>query len=257
MCLIVFAWEAHPEYRLILAANRDEFHGRPAQPLHWWPDRPAVLAGRDLQAGGTWLAASRNGRFATVTNYREGHQPRAGLRSRGDLVADFVSGKQSPGQYLQSLEGERYAGFSLLVSDGSELWCGSNRGDAPARLDSGIYGLSNAALDTPWPKLMRTRTGLEALVGADRVNETELLRLLADRTPAASHEIDAGDLSYEFARTVSAPFIVSSDYGTRCTTTLLWSAADRVTLTEHRFGPSGNAEGEARFSYEVEAGDAA
>ena len=251
MCLIVFAWEAHPDYRLILAANRDEYHGRPAQPLHWWPDRPTVLAGRDLQAGGTWLAASRSGRFATVTNYREGQRSRAGLRSRGDLVADFVSGSQSPEAYLRSLEGERYAGFSLLVTDGRELWCGSNRGDAPTRLASGIYGLSNAALDTPWPKLVRTRKGLEALVGANRISEPALLRLLADRAPAAAHEIEVNDLPFQFARTVSAPFIVSDDYGTRCTTTMLWSATGKVMLAEYRYGPSGDASGEARFSYDV------
>ena len=253
MCLVVFAWETHPDYRMILAANRDEFHGRPALPLHWWPDRPTVLAGRDLQAGGTWLAVSRNGRFATVTNYREGQRPRAGLRSRGDLVADFVSGTPSPEAFLNSLEGERYAGFSLLVSDGKELWYGSNRGDAPTRLKKGIYGLSNAALDTPWPKLIRTRSGLEKLVRANTINESELLRLLSDRKPAAQHEIDAGDLSFEFARTVSAPFIVSDTYGTRCSTTLLWSVTDTVRLAEYRFDPSGNAAGEASFSYDVGA----
>ena len=253
MCLIVFAWEAHPDYRMVLAGNRDEFHGRPAQALHWWPDRPGVLAGRDLQAGGTWLAASRNGRFSTVTNYRENQRSRPGLRSRGDLVTDFVAGNQPPGKYLQSLDGERYAGFSLLLTDGVELWSGSNRGDAPARLASGIYGLSNAALDTPWPKLVRTRDGLAKMLGNDRVNETELSRLLADRTPAAAHEIDAGDLPFALARTVSSPFIVSKDYGTRCTTTLIWTVAGKVTLTEQSFDPAGNSVGEARFSYEVGA----
>lgn len=257
MCLIVFAWETHPDYRLILAANRDEFHGRPAQPLHWWPDRPTVLAGRDLQAGGTWLAASRNGRFATVTNYREGQRPRAGLRSRGDLVADFVSGERAPEEYLRSLEGDRYAGFSLLVTDGEELWCGSNRGDAPTLLGSGIYGLSNAALDTPWPKLIRSRAGLEGLLEADRVNESELLRLMADRTPAAAHEIVAGDMSFELARAITAPFIVSTDYGTRCTSTLLWSAMGKVALTEYRFSPTGEAAGETRFAYDVDPADRA
>jgi len=253
MCLIVFAWDAHPDYRLVLAANRDELHRRPAKELHWWPDRTNVLAGRDLQAGGTWLAASRNGRFATVTNYREGQRKRAGLLSRGELVAGFVSDNRSPGDFLRSLDGDRYAGFSLLVTDGKELWCGSNRGDSPTRLESGIYGLSNAALDTPWPKLIRSRSGLESLLGQDRVNESELFRLLSDRTPAAVDEIDPGELSYELARAVSAPFIVSADYGTRCTTTVLWSADDKLSLTERRFRPSGDADGETRISYAADA----
>lgn len=253
MCLIVFAWRSHPDYRLILTANRDEFHGRPAQPLHWWPDHPTVLAGRDLQAGGTWLAAGRNGRFATVTNYREGQQPRAGLRSRGDLVTGFVAGEQSPEAYLRSLEGERYAGFSLLVTDGDELWCGSNRGDAPARLDAGIYGLSNATLDTPWPKLVRCRAGLEALLAENRANESELLRLLADRKPAAADDIDPGEMSYELARAVSAPFIVTPDYGTRCTTALLWSTSGKMTIAERRFDAAGQPNGDTRFSYVIDA----
>ena len=249
MCLVVFAWMAHPENRLVLAANRDEFHRRPSQALHWWPDRPDVLAGRDLQAGGTWLAASRRGRIATVTNYREQQLSRAGLRSRGELVTAFVAGSADPGAFVAAIEGEQYAGFSLIVADQNALWYVSNRGDGPTMLSPGVYGLSNAALDTPCSKLLRSRSTLQSLIESDRVNETELMRLLADRTPAPVADVETGALPFEMARALTAPFIVSPEYGTRCTSAVLWSHGGTMTLTEHRFDATGSKTGESRFNF--------
>jgi len=249
MCLVVFAWKVHPENRLVLAANRDESHRRPSQELHWWPDRPDVLAGRDLQAGGTWLAAGRNGRFATVTNYREQQRSRAGFRSRGELVTDFVDGTADPEEFIESLDGERYAGFSLLFADANQLWYLSNRGDGPTCLSPGIYGLSNATIDTPWPKVVRSRTALGSLVDIGKVNETELMRLLSDRTPAPVAEIEVAAQPFELARALTAPFIVSPDYGTRCTSALLWSDDGRITLSERRFDSQGSKTGESRYSF--------
>lgn len=252
MCLIVFGWQSHPEYRLILAANRDEFHGRPARELHWWPDQPDTLAGRDLQAGGTWLAANRNGRFATVTNYREGQPRKAGLRSRGDLVTNFVSGDVQQEDYVGGIEGDRFAGFSLLTAEGDELWYVSNRGDGPRRLQQGIYGLSNAALDTPWSKLVRSRDALAALLESGDINETALMRIMSDRTTAPVAEVDDEHLPFELARAVSAPFIVAPDYGTRCTTILTWRNDGRVSVTERRFEPGGDKSGESSFRFTVQ-----
>lgn len=249
MCLIAFAWEAHPQFRLILAANRDELHGRLSQPMHWWADRPQVLAGRDLQAGGTWLAVSRSGRIATVTNYREGQQKRAGLESRGNLVSAFVDGRGSPGDFVAGIDGGRYAGFNLLAGDESGLWYVSNRGDGPAKLPAGVYGLSNAALDTPWSKLVRTRDALSGLIDANDVNETKLLRLLADRKTAPAVEIEQGDLPFDLARAVTAPFIVSRDYGTRCTTVLTWARGGAVSIVERRFDAAGEKTGESAFRF--------
>ena len=251
MCLVVFAWNVHPEYRLILAANRDEFHERPAQEMHWWPDQPDILAGRDLQAGGTWLAAAKGGRFATVTNYREPDGPRGKPRSRGELVSDFVGGNASPGQFSAAIEGDRYAGFSLLTADSNELSYVSNRGDKPTSLANGVYGLSNASLDTPWPKLVRARDGLSALVSNAAVNESELLRLMEDRQMATAAEVGNDSLPFELARAISAPFILTPDYGTRCTSTLLWSYDEKILLTEKRFDANGNASGESRFSFKA------
>lgn len=252
MCLVVFAWNTHPEYRLLLAANRDEFHGRPARELHWWPDAPEILAGRDLQAGGTWLAMHRDGRFATVTNYRERQRKPAGLRSRGELVTGFVAGEGDPGTYIEAVNGEQYGGFSLLAADGDALWYVSNRGDGPTPLEAGIYGLSNASLDTPWPKLVRARDGLRALVQDGDANESAMLRLMADRSTAPAHDIDNSELPFEVARALTAPFIVSSDYGTRCTTVLTWANDGRISLRERRFDANGDKTGESAFRFDAE-----
>ncbi len=250
MCLIVFAWRAHPEYRLILAANRDEFHQRPSQELHYWPDHPDVLAGRDLQAGGTWLAAHRNGRFATVTNYREQQKTAGGKKSRGKLVTDFVTDDASAQRFSAAINKDNYAGFSLLTMDGDALYYDSNRGDPPRSLDPGIYGLSNASLDTPWPKLLRSRNALESLLQTNTINETALFRLLADRTCASPAEVETGQLPFKLASAMTAPFIVSPDYGTRCSTALLWSNDGDVVLSECRFDAQGEVSGNTRISFE-------
>lgn len=150
MCLIVLAWRVAPSFPLAVAANRDEFHARPAAPAAFWSDRPAILAGRDLEAGGTWMGVSRTGKFAAVTNFRGAREPRA-EHSRGALVTRFLGNGQTPGQYVDLLlkDANRYSGFNLLVSDGEELWSVSNRGGEPRRLEPGIYGLGNTLLDAP------------------------------------------------------------------------------------------------------------
>ena len=252
MCLVVFAWQAHPQYRLILAGNRDESHQRPTQDAHWWPDNESILAGRDLQAGGTWLAMSKSGRFATVTNFRERQGRKAMVESRGTLVTDFVGGSQSFGEFESSILNKDYAGFSLLVSDGESMFYLSNRDELEANVAPGIYGLSNASLDTPWSKVVRAKAGLESLIEDDAVNETELLRLLADRTPAAVHDIAADDLPFEIARALTAPFIMAPDYGTRSSTTVLWGNDDVVEFSERRFDPAGRTTGDSRFRFVLE-----
>ncbi len=249
MCLVVFAWKMHPEYRLVLAANRDEFHQRPAQAMHWWPDRPDILAGRDLQAGGTWLAVSRPGRFATVTNYREQLSSRPGLRSRGEIITNFVSSDTPVQSFVSSLENDAYAGFSILAMDRDTLWYVSNRGDDAMELAPGVYGLSNASLDTPWNKLVRTRDALRKLTEAGSIDETALFRIMADRTPAPTADVEAGNLPFILARTLTAPHIVSAEYGTRCCTTLSWSNDEKIHVSERRFDATGNVNGESRFSF--------
>ena len=248
MCLIVLAIGQHPDYPLILAANRDEFHARPTQDAHWWPDKPDVLGGRDLQAGGTWLAVHRNGRFATVTNFRDAKRTSPELQSRGELVAAFVEGDLAPGDYLETISQDDYAGFNLIVGAGTEFAYLSNREDGSRTLQQGMYGLSNALLDGPWDKVERSKRKLAALLAADAINEPALLRLMNDRDKGPVEEVERGRLDFETAHAITAPFIVMENYGTRCTSILLIDRDGEWHFTERRFNPEGTATGESRFS---------
>lgn len=248
MCLIIFAWRQHPDYPLVMAANRDEFHARPAEPMGWWSDRPTVLAGRDLEAGGTWLGVSRSGHIAAVTNYRENLRA-VGEQSRGDIVTTFVSSGEKPSVWLSGLDGDRYAGFSALAADGHELAYRSNRGDATRRLMPGVYGLSNASLDTPWPKLVRTRERLDRLIADSDPGLDELFELVADTDPARDDEISDTDLPTDVDPAMSAPFINMPDYGTRCSTALVCRADGHVEIAERRFDAAGRPNGDSRFVF--------
>jgi uncharacterized protein with NRDE domain len=246
MCLIVLAWQAHPDFPLIVAANRDEFHARPTEAATWWPEYPDMLAGRDLQAGGTWLAITRSGRFATVTNYREQSFTRIDHRTRGELAVQFVTGNQSPAQIVARIVGDVYDGFNVMVGNRDGVSYISNRGDPQENLDPGIYGLSNAALDTPWAKVRRSKQRMQQLIDHDQVSEATLLDLLADR-----HTVDEDDfaehLPAEQARAITAPFIVTESYGTRSSTVLLRHRSGRCVLAESRFDSRGQAVGQSRY----------
>ncbi|MBL8971634.1 MAG: NRDE family protein, partial [Myxococcales bacterium] len=195
MCTLLFAWQVDPARPLIVAANRDEFHARPTAAASTWPrdaeaSAPEIVAGRDLQAGGTWLGVTREGRFAALTNVREPFvAPPPGARSRGGLVAEFLRGRAAPGEYLAGLAPDAYAGFNLVVGDRSSLWYLSNRSGPARALGPGVYGVSNAALDTPWPKVRRGRENLARLVAAGAASPEAVLALLADRAPAPDAEL--------------------------------------------------------------------
>lgn len=252
MCLLVIAWKTHPRYRLVLAGNRDEFHDRPAAPLSWWNDDPRILAGRDLKAGGTWLGVARSGRFGVVTNFRDLQAPIEGAPSRGQLVPRFLTGATSPKEFLDDLRGAapRYSGFNLLVGGSRALYYFSNRGPkAPTALAPGIYGLSNHLLDTPWPKLARTRTRFEQLLSEPELAPEPLFTMLADRTQASAAELPTTGLPEEWERIVSAPFIQNERYGTRCSTVLLVERNGRTVLHERRFDSGGVQTGTTRFEF--------
>ncbi|MBS0367385.1 MAG: NRDE family protein [Proteobacteria bacterium] len=271
MCLLVLAWRAHPGYRLIVAANRDEFHERPAAALGVW-HQPALLAGRDLRAQGTWLAVGQDRRFGVITNFREGHAPRPGAPSRGKLIPDYLAGHAGPEEFLGQLAGRaaQFSGFNLLLSDRESLWYGSNRADLFGRpLEPGIHGLANELLDSPWPKLRRVRRGFTDWLASGGEDRERLFALLADRTPApdsgepVSGESDrdasdsgapgnAGD-AREWRRALSAPFVRHARYGTRCSSVVLLGEDDSISFTERRFDATGEACGESAF--ELAAGD--
>jgi uncharacterized protein with NRDE domain len=250
MCLVVLAWDVHPRYRLVLAANRDEFHDRPAAPLGWWPDAPRVLAGRDLAAGGTWLGVDRRGRLGVVTNFRGPAAVRPEAPSRGTLIPRFLGGAATAADCAAEAAGAALSGFSLLLFDGETLAYAANRPAPQARsLEPGIYGLSNHALDTPWPKLSLTRERFADEVAADRLDPRPLERLLRDRRPAHDEALPDTGVGRELERLLSAPFIVSERYGTRCTTVVLVDRAGGVHVEECRYGRDGQATGRSAFAF--------
>ena len=249
MCLIVLAFRSDPQLPLVVAANRDEFHARPTQPAHWWPDRPDIVGGRDLLAGGSWLALHRQGRFAAVTNFRDAEPKRGHLESRGNLVTGFLQGNLAPGDYLESIGGGNYNGFNLLVATTDELGYMSNQGDAPQLLPPGIYGLANARLDSPCDKVQRSKRRLAGLLDAGDVNDTSLMRLLGDRDKGPPGEVDASRLPFATAHATTAPFIVMPEFGTRCSTLVSASARGSWRFLERRFDPAGINAGESTFSF--------
>lgn len=253
MCLLVLAWRSHPHYRLVVAANRDEFHARPAAPLAPWPDIAGVVGGRDLQAGGAWFAIGNARRLGIVTNFREFGRPRRAAPSRGELIPAYLAGMHSPAHFLQGLEADApgYSGFNLLLADRESLWYASNRADQFAReLPPGIYGLSNEFLDTPWPKLVRVRASFEALLRSAESADPEalangLFAMLADRETAPPETVPPGDLSPEWARKLSAPFVLDPAYGTRCSTVLTISGQETLRIVERRFDAEGALAGQS------------
>lgn len=252
MCLLVLAWQSHPRFRLVVAANRDEFHARPSLPLAPWSDVDGLIGGRDAQANGAWLAVDRLHRFGIVTNFRDFGRRRRSAPSRGGLIPGFLGGTARPEQYLRTIETDApgYAGFNLLLADRDSLWYASNRADRFARaLPAGIYGLSNQFLDTPWPKLVRVRRRFEELLRAPQSGTHEVLfpalfTMLADREPAPADTPPSPDLSPEWARKLSAPFVVDQTYGTRCST-ILTMDDDELRIVERRFEAGGAVAGES------------
>jgi len=246
MCLIVFAWRPGHALPLIVAANRDEFYARPTQALAAWEDAPGVHAGRDLEAGGTWLGVGPQGRFAALTNIRDPGQP-LGPRSRGELVAGFLQGEFGVERYLDHVASRSalYSGFNLLVGDGRQLGYLHGREATPRLLQAGVYGLSNAGLDTPWPKLVKAREGLEGLLGA--ADPQRLLALLADAEPAAESELPETGVGLVTEKLLSSVFIASQNYGTRASTVLIVDDQGKRRLIERSFGPFGGHLGEVEI----------
>ena len=255
MCLILFAAGAHPRYPLIVAANRDEAYSRPSAPAGFWPDHPQVCAGRDLEQGGTWLGLGRNGRFAAITNYRQGGPRAPAPHSRGELTRDFLTGDETPSAYLEGVEhrASDYNGYSLIVGDPSELWFHSNRGAPARRIERGVHGLSNHLLDEPWPKVRRGVAELESLLAAEEDEITSrLMSLLGDATPAPDDLLPATGITRERERALSASFIAGSDYGTRASTVVLVGADGQAVYRERTYAPGGAAQGESEERFRIE-----
>ncbi len=256
MCLILLAHDVHPRYRMIVAANRDEFYDRPTAAADWWQRPRGVLAGRDLRSGGTWMGVTRSGRFAAITNYREPGAARADAPSRGHLVVDALTSTGGPraglGQILEA--GRAYNGFSLLAGNRDGLWVCSNRSEeAPGRVGKGVFGLSNHLFDTPWPKVVKGRDELTAALkfeGDELIDS--LLGLLGDREVPHDDELPDTGVGLEYERVLGSKFIMSQGYGTRASYAVLFDRSGEVTFVEQTFEQGEPADTPLRFAFQMQ-----
>ncbi|KJR96150.1 MAG: hypothetical protein VR68_15445 [Peptococcaceae bacterium BRH_c4a] len=242
MCLILLAYDNHPDYFLVVAANRDEYYSRPTAGARFWDEAPALLAGKDLEHRGTWLGITRSGRFAALTNFRDPVSYRSNAGSRGMLVRDYLFSSGKSAEYLNNLQGVKgwYNGFNLVLMEGEELWFCSSRAKRPERMGPGIYGISNHLPDTPWPKVVKGKEWMWRVLAGDGAYLAEgLLDLLSDDGPARDEELPRTGVSLEWERLLSPIFIRGETYGTRASTVLLIDRRGRVNFYERSFGANG------------------
>ena len=237
MCLILFANQVHPKYPLIVVANRDEFYPRPTAAAHWWNDN--LLAGRDLKSGGSWMGVTKTGRFAALTNFRDGFDTNPNAITRGQLIKDFLEGSMNGMEYLRQVQptGKRYNGFNLLAGDTKKLYYYSNFGGTSTIVQPGIHGLSNSFMDVPWPKVERGKAGLRQLVEQNTFDIEAAFQLMQNRTIAPDADLPKTKIPIEWERRLSAMYIKHENYGTRCTTVILMDAFGNVTFEERSYVP--------------------
>ncbi len=250
MCLLVMAYRVHPIYQFIVAANRDEFFRRPTAAADFWNDNPDVLAGRDLEQGGTWMGVTRAGRFAALTNVRDPKSLRPAAKSRGLIVSDFLLENIAPTAFLDELKesSSQYNGFNLIVGDGDEF-CYFNSVTAQSEaLSPGIYGLSNHRLDTPWPKVTHSKASVETALGKHgETLEADLFAVLSNRARADDAMLPDTGVGLEKERWLSPVFISGQEYGTRCSTVLMIGASQTL-FVERTFNNGGETTETGRFT---------
>ena len=234
MCLIFFSLKQHPKYKLIIAANRDEFYNRKTEAAHFWKDHPQILGGRDLEACGTWMAVNKSGRISLLTNYRDPQNINPNAPSRGQLVSDFLLTKDDSQTYLDTIEkkGKLYNGFNLLVGDMDNLWYYSNYRDGVSEVPPGYSGLSNHLLETPWPKVIRGKEKLKPVIDKPKIDPEEVFQVLYDDHRAADELLPNTGLSLERERALSSMFIKTENYGSRCSTVVLVDYNNHILFSE-------------------------
>jgi len=258
MCLILLAYDSHPDYKLLLAANRDEFYERPTAPLELWADNPRIAAGRDLRGGGTWMGVSPDGRLAALTNYRDPQDIKTNAPTRGNLVTDFLSGSEPGAAYLEMLRrtaGE-YNGFNLVVYDGEELCFFSNREDRVKSIRPGWHGLSNHLLDTPWPKVEKGLALLKTAVAGGTPSPETVFAALGDRDRPPDERLPDTGVGLEWERILAPLFIESPVYGTRSSSLVTIDRSGRLDFYERTYDqPSvpGGSPPTRRISFQTEA----
>ncbi len=257
MCLIGFAYKCHSKYDLVFVANRDEAYRRPTRPAQFWDENPNILAGKDLQAGGTWMGINKRGHFAALTNYRDPSISKKNPPSRGELVLNYLNKNITPSAYLDSThhKADQYMGFNILAGNHDELLHYSNQQQQINRVEPGIHGLSNHLLDTPWPKVKQAKTDLMEVMNKKHLDEELLFELLQNDMPADDEHLPDTGIGKGLEKQVSPVFIKSKNYGTRSSTILLIAKNGQVTFEERRFKTGTLAVDEInRFEFEIERG---
>lgn len=241
MCLIAFAYKSHPDYKLILAANRDEFYERPARGAQFWDEEglPEILAGKDLKAGGTWMGINKDKKWGALTNYRDPSWKRQDPPSRGELVLEYLNSGSAPKAFMSQLSGhaQEYMGFNLLAGNTEELFHYSNHSKEITRLEPGIHGLSNALLNSPWPKLEQAKSDLQRIISSEGFSSEDLFEMLTNADTAPDDQLPDTGIPKKWEKAISSVFIKTENYGTRCSTVLMIGQQDQVTFIERRYNP--------------------
>ena len=254
MCLLLIANKIHPDYKLIVAANRDEFYSRPTTPAEFWKDHPGLLAGKDLEAGGTWLGITKSGRFSAITNFRDFHNPiKENAPSRGKLTTDFLLGDQDRPTYTKSLQENSadYNGFNLIYGIKDDLCYYSNQTNLEIKLEKGIYGISNAMLDTPWYKVKKSKKRFAEIIKEEKSLIESLFGLMNDKETADDKSLPDTGIGKESEKALSSIFIKTEKYGTRCTTVLLIDKNDKVNFIEMTYHPEGDNYSGVKYDFVI------
>lgn len=257
MCLIGFVWDSHPKYKLIFVSNRDEFYNRSSAPIHFWKESPDLIAGKDLEGGGTWLGTTRKGRFAAITNYRDPKNIKQNAPTRGMLTYNFLAGLDSPEEYLSqiSTKAKDYNGFNLLVGDllKGELYFFSNYENKIKKVEKGIYGLSNALLNTPWHKVNKVKEKLTKITteNPERIESTLLLKTLIDKEMPEDSQVQQTGLPMRLEKMLSPMFIESEDYGTRASSVILLDRRNSLLFKERVY--KGENYRQEVFQFQIES----
>ena len=254
MCLVLIAYQSHPGYPLIIAANRDEFFQRPAHSARYWEDHPQILGGRDLRCGGTWMAVDRRGRMAAVTDYREPSEQKQNLRSRGFLVTDYLLGDDSAQDYLRELSAHinEYDGFNIFAGDVSALYFYGSYLRQPLQMQSGVHGISNGDLDYPWPKVKKGKDALLKIIDeCDTIEQESLFAVLLDREVPDDKLLPDTGVGIKLERMLAPVFVSGGDYGTRSSTVLIMDSGKRVYFSERNFDAEGKQQESVEYEFEI------
>ena len=253
MCLIFLSFNQHPDYPLIIAANRDEFYDRPASSIGLWPEYPNILAGKDLTGGGTWLGVTKSGYFAMLTNYRDMANIKANAPTRGKLVLDYLAGEFDASNYLEAIDASAslYNGYNIILGTLNDPWYYSNQNHEIFRLGTGLYGLSNALLDTKWPKVEIGKENFKQIIERESLDYEAIFSFMYDKTLAPDEKLPDTGIGYEKEKLLSSMFIEFPGYGTRNTTLLVKDKNNNVQLIERTYSQPDDSTSEVKFEFSV------